>query len=145
MTLRPTRKFDKIPVEVPTLFRPLATNSAGGKIALINGWHTRPVLRPGTRVCVEGEGFQAYIKPGTTAGDSGSFILIDYPVAPSRDATMGLKVRSWTNTRIVADLPLDPVLEYGATNDMRVSLIVWAHGPDGISTSLRVPRIRFLV
>lgn len=140
MTLRPT-PLGEIPIESPTVFRALATNTTGGVVTRINGWHARPVLRPGTRVLVEGEGFQPWVRTGATR----SFIYVAYPVAPDRNANITMTIRAWSDTRIVADLPLNPVLEYGAQDDMRVILTIFALSPDKIGSFLKVPRIRFIV
>lgn len=141
MTLRPDVMPVKIPFDLGTAYRrPLATNSFGGEIATINGWHSRPVLRPGTRIVVDGKGFQPWVRTGTTR----SFIYLAYPVAPSRDETYTMKILSWSDTRIVADLPLDARTHPHPETEARVTLTIYALSPEKLGTYLKVPKIRFI-
>lgn len=141
MSLRPDVTPVTVPIDITGNYRqPLATNVTGGAISKINGWYSRPILRPGTRIVVEGQGFQSWVR----TGGSRSFIYLSYPVAPSRDETYTMKILAWSDTLIVADLPLDPRTDPRPETETRVTLTIYALSSDRIGTYLKVPRIRFI-
>lgn len=141
MTLRPEIMPLETHFDLGGAFRrPLATNAVGGEISKINGWHSRPILRPGTRVVVEGKGFQPWVR----AGASRSFIYLSYPVAPSRDETYTMKILSWSDTCIVADLPLDARSHPHPETEARVTLTIYGLSQQTLGNYLKVPKIRFI-
>lgn len=113
----------------------LATNDFGAYISEISGYPGRPTLRRGTRLVIIGRGF------GTR--NARSLVAFFVPRPPSGYNELGylFTISSWSDTRVVAELPLDM---RGPDYDGPVLLKLQGVRPDNFFSTLNLPNVRFI-
>lgn len=113
----------------------LATNDFGAYISEISGYPGRPTLRRGTRLVIIGRGF------GTR--NARSLVAFFVPRPPSGYNELGylFTISSWSDTRVVAELPLDM---RGPDYDGPVLLKLQGVRPDNFFSTLNLPNVRFV-